>query len=77
MSICRFKRGERVRCIDPDPYENYLQGKLYEVFEDNDRFHQYIRVIGEDSVSRSMYRERFVRVTQKEFTDEEYERLLV
>jgi len=77
MSTCRFGKGEMVQCVDPDQFGNFLQGRLYKIVEDYGVTHDYLRITGEDSKVRSMFRSRFVRVTQKEFTDEEYERLLV
>lgn len=80
MSICDFKIGEKIKCIRPHETVVHILtfGKLYQVVgEVYDSQIECIPIICDDGQRRNMFVNRFVRVTQKEFTDEEYESLLV
>lgn len=82
LPVEEWKQGYTIRCVSPYP-ELLTQGKLYTLLSDT-RYDDlqasfYARVVCDRGTIIIFLAHRFVCVggTHKEFTDEEYEELLV
>lgn len=77
MSTCSFRIGQTILCKVDSAIFGLTEGKTYKVTQTMEDEQWYVRVLCDDKVYRRVRAFRFVHQSQKEFTDEEYERLLV